>query len=131
MCDTKRRREHSFPGGDLEVGRPAILLPWIADDPAVAGADANSLLSHIVFSRGGRSHAREVFSRREASNCKDGISSRGGRAQIRGRAKTALGIWPMKSAKEILMDLVAIPSVSHMSNRPIVDYSLQYLPSKH
>jgi acetylornithine deacetylase len=37
----------------------------------------------------------------------------------------------MKSAKEILMDLVAIPSVSHMSNRPIVDYSLQYLPSKH
>jgi acetylornithine deacetylase len=37
----------------------------------------------------------------------------------------------MKSAKEILMDLVAIPSVSHLSNRPIVDYSLQYLPSKH
>ncbi len=33
----------------------------------------------------------------------------------------------MKAAPEILMDLVAIPSVSSMSNRPIIEYALQYL----
>jgi formimidoylglutamate deiminase len=48
------------PGGDLEVGRPADFVTVDLDDPAVAGADANSLLSHIVFS-GGRAPMREVF----------------------------------------------------------------------
>jgi acetylornithine deacetylase len=33
----------------------------------------------------------------------------------------------MKSASEILMDLVSIPSVSSMSNRPVIEYALQYL----
>jgi acetylornithine deacetylase len=33
----------------------------------------------------------------------------------------------MKSAPEILLDLVSIPSVSSMSNRPVIDYALQYL----
>jgi acetylornithine deacetylase len=32
----------------------------------------------------------------------------------------------MKSAPEILMDLVSIPSVSSMSNRPVIEYALQY-----
>src|SRR5258708_1962385 len=33
----------------------------------------------------------------------------------------------MKSEIEILLDLVAIPSVSSMSNRPVIDYALPYL----
>lgn len=33
----------------------------------------------------------------------------------------------MKSAPEVLIDLVSIPSVSWMSNRPVVEYALQYL----
>jgi acetylornithine deacetylase len=33
----------------------------------------------------------------------------------------------MKSAPEILLDLVSIPSVSSMSNRPVIEYVLQYL----
>jgi acetylornithine deacetylase len=33
----------------------------------------------------------------------------------------------MKSAPEILMDLVSIPSVSWMSNRPVIEYALQHL----
>jgi acetylornithine deacetylase len=33
----------------------------------------------------------------------------------------------MKSAAEILIDLVSIPSVSSMSNRPVIEYALQYL----
>jgi acetylornithine deacetylase len=33
----------------------------------------------------------------------------------------------MKTAPAILMDLVSIRSVSWMSNRPIIDYALQYL----
>jgi acetylornithine deacetylase len=37
----------------------------------------------------------------------------------------------MKTAKEILMDLVAIPSVSSMSNAPVIEYARKYLPSKH
>jgi acetylornithine deacetylase len=36
----------------------------------------------------------------------------------------------MKNAKEILMELIAIPSVSSMANGPIIDYVLQYLPSQ-
>jgi acetylornithine deacetylase len=37
----------------------------------------------------------------------------------------------MKNAREILMELVAIPSVSSMSNRPMIDCALRYLPSEH
>jgi acetylornithine deacetylase len=33
----------------------------------------------------------------------------------------------MKSAPEILLDLVSVPSVSSMSNRPVIEYALQYL----
>jgi acetylornithine deacetylase len=33
----------------------------------------------------------------------------------------------MKSAAEILVDLVSMPSVSSMSNRPVIEYALQYL----
>ncbi len=33
----------------------------------------------------------------------------------------------MKTAAEILLDLVAIPSVSSMSNQPVIDYVLPYL----
>jgi len=33
----------------------------------------------------------------------------------------------MKSAAEILVDLVAIPSVSSMSNRAVIEYAIQYL----
>jgi acetylornithine deacetylase len=33
----------------------------------------------------------------------------------------------MKSGAEILIDLVSIPSVSSISNRPIIEYALQYL----
>jgi acetylornithine deacetylase len=36
----------------------------------------------------------------------------------------------MKGAKEILMELVAIPSVSSMSNRPVIDYCARYLPAE-
>ncbi|MGI9071887.1 MAG: hypothetical protein ACR2JB_11390 [Bryobacteraceae bacterium] len=33
----------------------------------------------------------------------------------------------MKPAPEILIDLVSIPSVSSMSNQPVIEYVLQYL----
>jgi acetylornithine deacetylase len=33
----------------------------------------------------------------------------------------------MKSAPEILLDLISIPSVSSMSNRPVIEYASQYL----
>src|SRR5664279_5622521 len=33
----------------------------------------------------------------------------------------------MMTAAEILLDLVAIPSVSEMSNQPVIDYVLPYL----
>jgi acetylornithine deacetylase len=42
-----------------------------------------------------------------------------------------MGLGIMKNAKEILLDLVAIPSVSSMPNGPIIDYALQYIPSKY
>ena len=38
------------PGGILEVGRPADFFTVALDDPSIAGADADSLLSHVVFS---------------------------------------------------------------------------------
>jgi formimidoylglutamate deiminase len=37
-------------GGTLEVDRPADFFTIAVDDPSVAGADQDSLLSHIVFS---------------------------------------------------------------------------------
>jgi formimidoylglutamate deiminase len=40
----------SAPGGILEVGRPADFFTVALDDPSIAGADADSLLSHVVFS---------------------------------------------------------------------------------
>jgi acetylornithine deacetylase len=33
----------------------------------------------------------------------------------------------VKTAADILSDLVAIPSVSHLSNQPVIDYAMQYL----
>ncbi|MGD0963311.1 MAG: formimidoylglutamate deiminase [Candidatus Acidiferrales bacterium] len=48
------------PGGKLEVGRTADFVTVDLDEPSLAGADANSLLGHIVFSAG-RSAMREVF----------------------------------------------------------------------
>jgi formimidoylglutamate deiminase len=38
------------PGGVLEVGRPADFFTVALGDPSIAGADPESLLSHIVFS---------------------------------------------------------------------------------
>jgi formimidoylglutamate deiminase len=38
------------PGGCLEPGRPADFFTLALDDPSLAGADTESLLSHIVFS---------------------------------------------------------------------------------
>lgn len=37
----------------------------------------------------------------------------------------------MRTVAEILMDLVAIPSVSSMSNQPVIDYVLQHLNPSH
>jgi formimidoylglutamate deiminase len=37
------------PGGSLEIGRPADFFTVALDDPSLAGADAESLLSNIVF----------------------------------------------------------------------------------
>jgi len=37
----------------------------------------------------------------------------------------------MKSATELLLDLVAIPSVSSMSNQPVIDYVTSCLPAQH
>src|SRR5947208_511241 len=36
----------------------------------------------------------------------------------------------MKTTPEILLDLIAIPSVSSLANRPVVEYALQYLDGK-
>jgi formimidoylglutamate deiminase len=38
------------PGGSLEVGRPADFFTVDLNDPSIAGADAGSLATHIVFS---------------------------------------------------------------------------------
>jgi len=38
------------PGGVLEAGRPADFFTVALDDPSIAGADPDSLLSHVVFS---------------------------------------------------------------------------------
>jgi len=38
------------PGGSLEAGRPADFFTVALDDPSLAGASPESLLSHIVFS---------------------------------------------------------------------------------
>ena len=43
-------RSLGAPGGSLEVGRPADFFSVALDDPSMAGADPESLLSHIVFS---------------------------------------------------------------------------------
>ena len=45
--------------GSLEIGRPADFFTVALDDPSIAGADADSLLSHIVFSAE-RSAVRDV-----------------------------------------------------------------------
>ncbi len=37
----------------------------------------------------------------------------------------------MRTAAEILLDLVAIPSVSSMSNQPVIDYALHHLDRSH
>jgi formimidoylglutamate deiminase len=47
------------PGGSLEPGRPADFFTVALDDPSVAGADPESLLSSIVFS-GERTAIRDV-----------------------------------------------------------------------
>jgi formimidoylglutamate deiminase len=38
------------PGGSLEPGRPADFFTVDLNDPSIAGADRESLLSHLVFS---------------------------------------------------------------------------------
>jgi len=43
-------RSLGAPGGSLEVGRPADFFSVALDDPSLAGAGPESLLSHIVFS---------------------------------------------------------------------------------
>jgi formimidoylglutamate deiminase len=45
--------------GTLEIGRPADFFTVVLDDPSIAGADPDSLLSHIVFSAE-RSAVRDV-----------------------------------------------------------------------
>ena len=52
-------RSLGAPGGSLEIGRPADFFTVGLDDPSLAGADAVSLLSHIVFSAE-RSAVRDV-----------------------------------------------------------------------
>ncbi|MGD1092999.1 MAG: formimidoylglutamate deiminase [Bryobacteraceae bacterium] len=48
------------PGGSLEVARPADFFTVDLNDLSTAGADADSLLSHIVFASG-RAAIRDVF----------------------------------------------------------------------
>jgi formimidoylglutamate deiminase len=48
------------PGGSLTVGRPADFLSVDLDDLSIAGADSDSLLSHLVFSAE-RTAIREVY----------------------------------------------------------------------
>lgn len=43
-------RSLGAPGGSLEVGRPADFFSVALDDPSLAGANPESLLSNIVFS---------------------------------------------------------------------------------
>jgi formimidoylglutamate deiminase len=48
------------PGGRLEVGRPADFFTVDLNDPSIAGADAESLMSHVVFSLE-RTAIRDVY----------------------------------------------------------------------
>jgi len=48
------------PGGTLEVGRPADFFTVDLNDPSIAGAERESLLSHIVFAME-RTAVRGVF----------------------------------------------------------------------
>jgi len=42
-----------------------------------------------------------------------------------------VGLLTVRTAAEILLDLVAIPSVSSMTNQPVIDYVLPYLDPNH
>ena len=53
-------RSLGAPSGALEVGRPADFFTVNLYDPSIAGADANALLNHIVFSLERRA-IREVW----------------------------------------------------------------------
>ncbi len=48
------------PGGSLEVGRAADFFTVDLDDPSIAGAEPDALLSNIVFA-GGRPAIRDVY----------------------------------------------------------------------
>lgn len=48
------------PGGILEVGRPADFFTIDLSDASIAGANHESLLSHVVFSLE-RTAVRDVF----------------------------------------------------------------------
>jgi formimidoylglutamate deiminase len=47
------------PAGSLDIGRPADFFTVALDDPSLAGADSQSLLSSVVFSAE-RSAVRDV-----------------------------------------------------------------------
>ena len=53
-------RSLAAPGGTLEAGRPADFFTVDLNDPSIAGADAESLASNIVFSLQ-RSAIRDVY----------------------------------------------------------------------
>jgi len=53
-------RSLAAPGGVLAAGRPADFFTVDLEDPSLAGADTESLLSHIIFAAG-RPAIREVF----------------------------------------------------------------------
>ena len=98
-----------------------MILRWPAPDDA--------LLNHVVFSLE-RTAIREVAVGGE-------FVIREGRHPlaeeiIREFAEVQRDVWgaDLKSAADYLLDLVAIPSVSSMSNRPVIEYALGQLDPK-
>ncbi len=117
----------AIPVGTLETGKPADFFTVDLNDPCLAGADPASLLNHIVFSLE-RTAIREVCvdGEMQIQDCHHAREEE--IVQDFSRAPAApVDVLTMQTAADILLDLVAIPSVSSMSNQPVIDYVLRYL----
>ena len=108
--------------GSLEAGRLADFFTVDLNDPSIAGAGQESLLTNIVFAAE-RGAIREVFvGGRQVVQDGRHRASRGDRRAVLRSTAQALGRSRMKPVEQLLCDLVSIPSVSSTSNQPVIDY---------
>jgi cytosine/adenosine deaminase-related metal-dependent hydrolase len=77
-----------LPGGGLAPGEPADLVAYDLDDPALAGARPDDLLTHLVFAAGPRA-VRHVWVAGEAV-VRDGEPARVDAAAVIAAGRAAL-----------------------------------------